>query len=408
MSARLDKDQALKLRAKTAFPNSVYGHQSTRAVSTLHPQFFKKAQGAKLWDVDGNEYIDYMCGYGTNLLGYCHPAVDEAAAKQQATIDVATGPSETMLLLAEKFNEKVAHADWTMFAKNGGDATTVCVMTARAQTGKSTILVAEGAYHGACPWATPAPAGVAPGDKMHQVVYQYNNIESLRTAVEIAGGDLAAIVVTPFKHNARCDQELPTQEFAEACRALCDAHDAALILDDVRCAFRFTLGATWELLGVLPDLCAMSKSVANGYSLSVVTGNNRFREGASSIYTTGSFWFASVSFAASLATVQAVEEESAIEKIKQSGDLLRRGLAEQAVSAGFEFRQTGPVQMPLFAFNGDEKNQLINRFCEEAVVRGVYMHPWHNMFISAAHTPELIASTLQRTEEVFTAMKNDR
>jgi glutamate-1-semialdehyde 2,1-aminomutase len=346
-----------------------------------------------------------MCGYGTNLLGYGHPRVDEAARAQQVKIDCATGPSPLMVELAETFKANVAHADWTMFAKNGTDATTICVMIARAQTGKNTLVIAEGAYHGADPWCTPNPVGAAPGDRENQVTYHYNNIDSLRAAVEQAGDDLAAIIVSPFRHDVFVDQEWPTDEFAQAARQLCDSKDAALILDDVRCAFRFSLGSTWETVGVLPDLCAMSKSVANGYALAVITGNDKFRQGASDIYTTGSFWFASVSFAASLATIAAVEEEGAIEAIRISGERFRSGLDDQARSHGFTLRQTGPVQMPLVLVDDDPMWEKNNFFCNEAAQRGVYLHPWHNMFICAAHTEADINEALQGTDGAFAALK---
>jgi glutamate-1-semialdehyde 2,1-aminomutase len=405
MTYTLNRDLELRQRAQSAFPAGVYGHQASASLSPDHPQFFSRGLGGRLWDVDGNEYIDFMCSYGTNLLGHHHPGVDEAAARQQAILDCATGPSPLMLELAETFKSKAAHADWTVFAKNGTDATTICIMTARAQTGRNTILVADGAYHGATTWCTPGAVGVTEADRANQVSYQFNDIESLKAAVEQAGDDLAAIVVSPFKHDVFVDQEWPTQEFASTMRALCDEKGAALILDDVRCAFRFSLGSTWETIGVLPDLCAMSKSVANGYALAVVTGNDNFREGASQIYTTGSFWFASVSFAASLATIEAVETEGAIEQMKVSGDLLRSGLDQRANSYGFKLRQTGPSQMPLVLIEDDPDWQKTNFFCAQAARRGVYMHPWHNMFICAAHKEADIEEALQRTEGAFAALK---
>lgn len=405
MTYTIDADLLLRERAQTAFPSGIYGHMASKSLSPSHPQFFSRAQGGRLWDVDGNEYIDFMCSYGTNLLGHHHPKVDEAARKQQAIADCTTGPSPLMLELAEKFNEKLVHADWTMFAKNGTDATTICVMTARAETGRKTILVADGAYHGAAPWCTPNEAGVTDSEKAHQLTYTYNDVESLKAAAKEAGDDLAAIVVSPFKHDVFVDQEWPTQEFAKVARLLCDNSGAALVLDDVRCAFRFTVGSTWETVGVLPDLCAMSKSVANGYSLSVVSGNNKFRQGASEIYVTGSFWFSSVSFAASLATIDVLESEGSIEKMVAAGQMLRDGLEEQAVSHGFSLRQTGPVQMPLVLVDDDPMWQKTNFFCEQAVQRGVYLHPWHNMFTCAAHSERDIKEALDRTDGAFAALK---
>lgn len=405
MSHRLNLDHQLRERAQSAFPSGVYGHQASGSVSPSHPQFISRAEGCRLWDVDGNEYIDFMCGYGTNLLGYQHKKVDGAAQQQQQAVDCASGPAPIMLELAEKFNSIVDHADWTMFAKNGTDATTICVMTARAQTKKSTIIVAEGAYHGAGPWCTPGPAGVTLDERKNQLTYQYNDVASLQAAVTHAGDDLAAIIVSPFKHDAFVDQQWPSQEFAETARRLCDQSHAALILDDVRCAFRFTLGATWQVLGVKPDLCAMSKSVANGYALAVITGNNKFRQGASDIYSTGSFWFAATSFAASLATIEVIEQEGILEIMKSSGDLFRNGLDQQASAYGFKLNQTGPSQMPLVLFQDDPDWQINNQFCQLAAEQGVYMHPWHNMFISAAHSEQDIQIALNGTERAFAALR---
>ena len=274
------------------------------------------------------------------------------------------------------------------------------------RNGRNTILVAEGAYHGAGPWCTPGATGITEGDRANQLTYTYNDVESLKAAAAKAGDDLAAIVVSPFKHDVFVDQEWPTQDFARTARALCDDKEAALILDDVRACFRFTTGSTWETIDVLPDLCAMSKSVANGYPLAVITGNDRFRSGASQIYVTGSFWFSSVAFAASLATIEAVESEGAIEKMETAGTLLRKGLDDQANSYGFKLRQTGPVQMPLVLIDDDPMWQKNNFFCDQAAQRGVYMHPWHNMFTCAAHSEKDIQEALQRTEGAFAALKS--
>jgi len=403
----LEKDLALRARAEAALPAGVYGHMNSRIVSPAHPQFISRAEGGRIWDTDGNEYIDFICSYGTNLLGHHHPKVDEAARKQQALADCTSGPSPLIVELAEKFNEKVAHADWSLFAKNGGDATTICVSAARAQTGRKTVLLAAGAYHGATPAFTPMMGGVIESDRAYQLTYDYNDIDSLNNAVAEAGDDLAAILVSPFKHDSLVEQELPTQEFAEAMRAICDKTGAALILDDVRCAFRFSSGSTWETINVLPDLCAMSKSVANGYALSVVTGNNKFRDGVSQVYATGSFWFAAVSYAASLATIAAIEEEDVINKLKASGTLLRDGLNDLANSYGFKLNQSGPVQMPLLMVEDDPKFEKGIYLCSQAAQRGVWLHPWHNMFICSAHEEKDIKEALDRVDGAFQALRKE-
>ena len=150
-------DRQLRERARAVIPGGMYGHQA--APGAAYPQFMRGGRGARVWDVDGNEYVDLMCSYGPVVLGHQHPTV-EAAARAQADIgDCMNAPGPVMVDLAELLVRTVRHADWAIFAKNGTDATTMCCTIARAQTGRSKILVAKGAYHGAAPWCTPRPAG---------------------------------------------------------------------------------------------------------------------------------------------------------------------------------------------------------------------------------------------------------
>ncbi len=132
MSLSNSQDRALRERAEAVIPNGMYGHQSVRALPDNFPQFFSKAKGARLWDADGAEYLDFMCGYGPNLLGYAHPKIDAAAARRQQLGDAMTGPAPVMVELAEKFVSMIGHADWAIFCKNGTDATTMAMMAARA------------------------------------------------------------------------------------------------------------------------------------------------------------------------------------------------------------------------------------------------------------------------------------
>ena len=148
--------------------------------------------------------------------------------------DVLTGPSERLVELAEKLVGMVAHADWALFQRNGTDATTLCVVIARAATKKRKILVARGAYHGSAPWCTPHPNGTTAEDRVHLVHYDYNDVASLQAAGASVEGDIAGVIASAFKHDYGKDQELPTPAFARAVRKLCDETGAALILDDVR------------------------------------------------------------------------------------------------------------------------------------------------------------------------------
>jgi glutamate-1-semialdehyde 2,1-aminomutase len=398
------RDHELRERARRVIPGGMYGHQNVRALPPGFPQFLGGGEGCRIRDVDGNEYIDFMCSYGPIILGHRHPAVEAAAMAQLARGDCQNGPGEPLVELAERFVDVVEHADWALFAKNGTDATTTCVTIARATTERRKVLVAEGAYHGAAPWCTPAIAGVVPEDRAHLVHFRFNDLESVTKAIESAPDDVAAIVVSPFKHDARHEQELVDPAFAAGLRAVCDDVGAALVLDDVRAGFRLAHGGSWEPLGVRPDLSAWSKAIANGHPLAAVAGNDRFRAGAERIFVTGSFWFAAVPMAAAIATIETLGAQHAVASMERTGQRLRDGLAGQAVSHGVRINQTGPVQMPLLTFPDDVEFELANAWTDTAARRGAYFHPWHNWFLSAAHTDDDIDTALMATDEAFAAV----
>ncbi len=306
--------------------------------------------------------------------------------------------------LAELLAETIPHCDWSMLAKNGTDATTIAVTIARAATEKRKILIARKAYHGAAPWCTPYPAGTLPEDRAHQIFYDYNDPASLEQAAAEAGDDLAAIVATAIRHDIGRDHEMPNRIFAEAARKIADRTGAALILDDVRCGFRLDLGGSWELVGVRPDLTAFSKAIANGYALAAVTGRDRFRDAATRIFTTGSFWFQAIPMAAALATLRKLHAIDGTALMRRAGMRLREGLQAQADSRGIKIRQSGPPQMPLVLFEDDPEVTKGKFFCVEALKRGVYLHPVHTMFLSCAHTDAEIDRALEATDGAFAAV----
>ncbi len=171
----MEADKALRARAGKVIPGGMYGHQSAVLLPDGYPQFFTRGSGAHLWDANETKYLDYMCAYGPNLLGYGHKAIDDAYIAQLRLGDTLTGPSPVMVELAEAFVAMIAHADWAMFCKNGTDANSMAMVIARAATGRRKILIAHGAYHGAAPWCTPIKTGTLPEDRAHQIRYDYND-----------------------------------------------------------------------------------------------------------------------------------------------------------------------------------------------------------------------------------------
>jgi len=399
------KDSALRERAMAVIPNGMYGHQSVMLLPDDYPQFFDRAQGAYLWDVDGNRYVDFMCGYGPNLFGYAHAGIDAAYVERMQQGDTMTGPGQAMVELAEAMTRQVSHADWAMFCKNGTDATTMALMIARNFTKKNTIVLARGAYHGAAPWCTPLKNGVTPADRANQVFYDYNDVESLEAAVREAGSDLAGIFASPIKHDTFIDQEAPTPEYARRARELCDEHGALLIIDDVRAGFRLTRDCSWSLVGVKPDLSSWGKAIANGHPISALLGADIARFAAATIYATGSFWFSAAPMAASLATMKLIAETDYLERTIALGQRLRTGLDEVSNRHGFGLRQTGPVQMPLIMVDEDPTGAKGYFWNNALLKRGVYFHPWHNMFINTAMTEGDIDHALQAADDAFKLLK---
>jgi glutamate-1-semialdehyde 2,1-aminomutase len=395
------EDEELRRRALKVIPNGMYGHQSVRELPAGYPQFFASASGPFVTDVDGRRYIDLMCGYGPIILGHNHPAVEAAAERQRKRADCLHAPTARLVEAAECLTETVADADWALFAKNGTDATTGCLTIARAATARAIVLVAKGCYHGAAPWCTPKTDGVLASDRAAMRYFEYNDLPSFEAAVADAGEDLAAVLLTPFKHIEGLDQELVEPGFALRVREICDQRAALLILDDVRCGFRLHLGGSWEPLGIPVDLSAWSKAIGNGYPISAMTGVDRYREAAGRVFLTGSFWTASVPMAAMIATVDVLRAEDGVARITAAGERLRAGIELQARAAGISIRYTGHPSMPYLTFGGDWEYEQMNVFALACLQAGLYLVPRHNWFLSLAHSDAIVDEALSCTEQAM-------
>ncbi len=399
------RDRELRARAEAVIPGGMYGHQSVGLLPDDYPQYFERGEGAHIWDVDGRRYLDLMCAYGPNLFGYANPQIDAAYVRQLGLGDTLTGPTALMVELAEAFVGMVTHADWAMFCKNGTDATTMALTAARAHTRKRIVVRAKGAYHGAAPWCVPRPAGTIDTDRANQIFCDYNDVASLEAAVAEAGDDLACIFAAPIKHDAFIDQAEPQLAYARRARELCDATGALLVVDDVRAGLRLARDCSWSRIGVEPDLSTWGKCIANGHGLSALLGNDKARKAAAAIYVTGSFWYQAAPMAAALETLGLVRDTDYLERITALGERLRSGLDERAKAAGFSLRQTGPVTMPLFLFDDDPDLRKGFCFASGMLERGVYIHPWHNMFLCAAMTDGDINDALDAAEGAFGALE---
>jgi glutamate-1-semialdehyde 2,1-aminomutase len=394
--------QALTARADRVIPGGMWGHQHTRFLTPDHPMFVEASSGPYVTDVDGRRFIDLMCAWGPMVLGYGDPRVTGAAARQARLGDTQNGPSARAVELAELLVDTIDHADWAILAKNGTDATTACVTIARAATSRDVVLLARGSYHGAAPWCTPEPAGVLKSDRAALDYFEYNDTASLTAAVARAGDRLAAIVITPFKHVEGLANEDVDSEFARLVRRVCDQAGAVLVLDDVRCGLRLNVGGSWEPLGVSPDLSAWSKAIGNGYAIAAVVGADSLRQAASRVFLTGSFWTGAVAMAAAIATIETMRTTSAHRDMVAAGERFRAGITAQigTLTHGTA-HYSGPVTMPYVTFAGDVDHSIASTFARICLREGVYLHPRHNWFLSAAHDDDVIDRALAATAAAF-------
>ncbi len=404
---RFEKSKELFERAVRVIPGGIYGHISpTLMVPGYFPYYTAEAKGCRYKDIDGNEFIDYMCAYGPMVLGYSHPHVDDAAAKQQRLADTTNHPGPVMVELAEKLVRMIPIADWAFFAKNGGDMTTYAVLSARAHTNRKKVITVRGHYHGVDTWCTGfGHGGITAEDGLNTLQVRWNDLDDLEQTVKKYRGEIAAFIAMPYHHVAFGQQLLPAEGYWQGIEKICREEGIVLILDDVRAGFRLNLGGSNEYFGFKPDLICFSKAIANGYPLSACVGRKELMTAASKVFYTGSFWMSAVPMAAALATLTELEKSDATTKMAQRGQMLLDGLVEIGSRHGLEITPSGVPAIPFIHFRDDPDLYLNQLFCAEVTGRGSFLHPHHNWFLSAAHEEEDIRETLNHAEEAMKAVK---
>ncbi|WP_062464662.1 aminotransferase class III-fold pyridoxal phosphate-dependent enzyme [Demequina soli] len=393
-------------RAQRVIPAGIPGHQGPSEgcyiPQSAYPMFSSRAEGSRFWDLDGNEYLDYMCGYGPNVLGYGDPVVDAAARRQAALEDVVTIPSAVMVDLAELLVDTVASAAWAFFAKNGGDTTTLAVMTARAATRRKKVVFVEGYYHGVAPWTQKLDyPGVLEEDVAHNLSVPWNDLEALDALLRAHRGEVAAFISTPYMHGNFVDNVLPVPGYWEGVRRLCDEHGVVLIMDDVRAGWRLDLAGSDHHYGIAADLICFCKAIGNGYNLAALCGREELRETVASLTYTGSYWMSAVPFAASIATIGRLKELDAPALFRRRGEELTRGLVESAAGHGLTLVASGEPALFYLRLADDDSLMLHQRWVAECVRRGVWFTSHHNHFLNASLTSGDIARTLEIADEAF-------
>lgn len=394
----LEKSRALYARAEKVILDGtqLYSKMPSVGVRGVSPIYFVRGQGARAWDLEGNEYIDFTMGLGPCILGYNHPAVKSAVLSQLESGPIFSLPHPIEVECAEKLSSVIPCAERIRFLKTGAEATQAATRIARAFTGRE--LVIRGHYHGWHEWCiagTAKDGGVPAAYREKAVEAHYNGIGEYEMLFRKFPGQIAAAILEPIEF------EPPKDGFLQKLKDLCHENGALLVFDEVVTGFRYAIGGAQSHFGVVPDVAAFGKGIASGYPLSAVAGRAEVVEGArDKIFISSTFGGETLSLAACLATLSVMESEPVHARLWEVSDRLREGFNAAAVRAGSSIRCIGYGPRLGFDFKplaGCDPAELKTLFMQEIVKRGVFF-VW-NMLPSYATTDRDVADALGAFEE---------
>ncbi len=368
-------------------------------VNGIAPKYLAKGKGCHVWDVDGNEYIDYMMAVGPLSLGYSYPRVDEAIKKQLEDGITFSMMHPLEVEVAELMRDIIPNAEAVRYSKTGADATSAAVRLARAYTGRNKILCCG--YHGWHDWYIAVTArnyGIPEAVQAITYTFNYNDIDSVKNSID---DDTAAIILEPVVF-----QE-PKDNFLHKLAELCEEKGIVLIFDEMWTGFRMALGGAQQFFGITPDLATYSKAVANGMPISILTGKRKIMDLAENdifFYTT--FGGEALSLAAVKATVAEMRDKDVIKHLSVQGKKLKDGYNEIAQKLGIDFtRMSGYNWRSVAQFDEKAGDPLVQKSLmqQEMIKRGVLWQGFFNM--SFSHADSDIDYTLQALEQSLAVLK---
>jgi glutamate-1-semialdehyde 2,1-aminomutase len=385
------------------------------------------ARGAKIWDIDGNEYIDYRLGYGPGILGYADKRVDEAARAGMEIGGVFALATEREYEVAKRISKMVPAAELVRFSNSGTEAVMAALRLARAHTGKDSHVIVEGGYHGMFdsvlwysdieewkpgmgkPGVEPECDGVPNMMKRLMHFTPLNDANYLEDLFIRYGDEIGAFLIEPIMGN--CCSITATEQYLRDARALCEQYNIIMIVDEVKTGFRVARGGVQELFGFKADLCTFAKAMGNGYPISAVGGREDImRQIGNGVAHGGTYTCHSVSLAACEKTLEILDETPALETIADYGQRMQRGMTKILNDKGIPHCFTGhPSMGGLFFSEAAPTNyrdwlntdySFYDATAEKLIDRGVLCEPdsrepW---FIAEAHDEACLAYTLEQFE----------
>lgn len=396
-SRGFDKSKQYLDRAEKTIPlgSQTFSKSRVQFPAGHAPLFLSHGQGARVWDVDGNEYVDMVSGLLPVVLGYSDPDVDDAIINQLNNGITLSLSSLLEAQLAEKLVDIIPCAEKVRFGKNGTDATSAAVRLSRAYTGRDKVIACG--YHGWQDWyigATTRNLGVPDSVGAHTIRQPYNDLQAIENCLKENDGEIACLILEP------ASLEEPKDGYLENLKYLCEAHGVVLVFDEVVTGFRWHLGGAQAYYGVTPDLACFGKAIANGMPLSVVLGKAEIMDKMEDIFFSGTFAGETLSLAAALAVIKKMERQPVIERIWQQGKNLSNSVAslikKYDLDDIFKLKGVDPWKiMMIHNHKNADTNAIKTRFIMDMVSHGVLTLGSHN--ISYAHSDE----DLQRVEQAY-------
>jgi glutamate-1-semialdehyde 2,1-aminomutase len=388
---RYSRSEAWFARAQAVIPGAFHLTGRRLLAPGTAPLYFGRANGCRLWDVDGHEYIDYLMAYGSSFLGYARPEVERAAhARAQSGRLISLNDPEHVEFI-EALLPRFPGMQMGMFFRTGSDATTAALRVARRATGRR--RVARCGYHGWHDWCLPLEDFVPAGLDSQVPEFDANHPETLAALFERFPGEIAAVILAP-------EMVLPhAPEPFHRIRELCDQHGAVFVLDEVKTGVRIAPNSIAERVGVIPDLLTVSKALANGFAVAGLLGRRDVMQAAAGMHCSATFHGDTAAMAAALETLRIVDTHDVQTHVMQLGQRLIDGLNLAARDAGLPAKAFGEPLPPMPFFQLTHPEPAVNAamtqtFYAAVLARGVLLHPRHMWFVSFAHQPSDIERTL--------------
>lgn len=405
MPGRYSNSENLLERALKIIPlgSQTFSKSKAQYPYGVSPYFIKKGNGSRVWDVDGNEYIDFVNALAAITLGYNDPDVTEAVRAQLDDGTIFSLPHEFELKVAEKIVEMVPCAEMVRFGKNGSDVTSGAIRLARAYTGRDHVAVCG--YHGWQDWyigATSRNLGVPQSTRDLTHVFTYNDIDSLNKIFLEYPSQVAAVIMEPMNNME------PRDGFLERVRDMAHKNKAVFIFDETITGFRFANGGAQEYFGVIPDLATFGKGLANGYPVSAIAGRAEIMRLMEEIFFSFTFGGETLSLAAAFATLTKIQREPVVQTLWSQGKKVVEGINDLIIRHELQdVLSTAGKDCWSFLMFKDTAScsqwELKTLFLQEVFARGILTVGTHNM--SYAHSDDDIKKLLAAYDEVFAIIK---